>query len=128
MRELRKVLQAMRQHNAEMAHTVNRLDHNRGAAIVAKRQEFAACCGDFLKALPRSAHGPRGADLFNELQDDFEQMRAALASHQIVWNPRAIADNYRLYLERCRAIHARIESFVERSLIAIADDVEAEIA
>ena len=128
MRELRKVLQAMRQCNAEMEQAVNRLDHNRGAMIVAKRQEFAALCGDFLKALPCSVHSVRGADLFHQLQDEFEQMRAALASHQIVWSPQAIASRHQLYLERSRAIHARVEDFTQRSLIAIADTLNVTVA
>ena len=125
MRELRRTLLAMRRINEELVKAAKRVDHVRNGTMVSLRQDFSEVSGDFLCRLQELLVERENFALFTKLQEDFDEMRSALIGHQRQWTPEAIAADHDFYLKRKEIIFRKISGFIESSLAAIADDLDA---
>lgn len=124
MRELRRTLLAMRRINNELAQAARRVDHVRNGKMVSLRQDFSEACGEFLNRLQGLLDERDNFALFTSLQNEFDEMRAALIGHQRQWTPEAIAADHDFYLKRKEMIFRKVADFIDDGLDAIADDLD----
>lgn len=125
MIQLRNSLLRLGKLNTALAEATSRKDEGRNAVIISLRQSFTEECGFFLVNLQALLRYEE-LDLFERLQDEFEDMRSKLSGHQAKWTIAEINRNHPAYIADKHSVYSMIERFVRESVEAIASLVALE--